>query len=363
MKKFVLTLTVLAALALAAAGCSDGDVTSPTGSHDASLDKASRSRGHAVIANRGSGTISVIDGKTFEVTGTYDLPRDEGEPTPEPMYVVYVHAMNRVFVGDRANDRVAVFDADSFDVVGTAPAGAGVFHMWADPQNRQLWVNNDVDNTSTVIDPVTLDVIATVPTPADLVAMGGKPHDVIVGPKGRYAYVTVLGFDGPNDYVVQFDTATFAEVARAAVGKDPHVSLARQIPWLYVPCQNTNNVYVFNRFTLAQEAILDVPGAHGAGMARNGRIFYTTNLTGGGTDALWAIDTRTNTVIGEPADAPYAVPHNIAIEGNGKTLFITHSGGTSDKVTVYQSLGNTVMPSLVAEVTVGLNPFGLAWVD
>ena len=59
-----------------------------------------------------------------------------------------------------------------------APAGRGVFHMWADYRGRQLWVNNDIDKTTTVIDPSTLEVLATVPTPADLVAMGGKPHDV-----------------------------------------------------------------------------------------------------------------------------------------------------------------------------------------
>ena len=57
--------------------------------------------------------------------------------------------------------------------------GDGVFHMWSDPHDRQLWVNNDIDKTATVIDPVSLNVIATVPMPADLVADGYKPHDVV----------------------------------------------------------------------------------------------------------------------------------------------------------------------------------------
>ena len=35
---------------------------------------------------------------------------------------------------------------------------------------------------------------------------------------------------------------------------------------------------------------LSVPGAHGAGMTHNGKVFYTTNLPGGGTDGLFAID-------------------------------------------------------------------------
>jgi YVTN family beta-propeller protein len=317
-------------------------------------------RGKVVIANRGSGSISVVDAKSGELIGTYDLP--EGDNTPEPMYVVDTSTKNRVFVGDRANDRVVVYDARDLSVEASVPTGAGVFHMWADPQGKQLWVNNDIDNTSTVIDPKTLQVLATVPTPADLVALGGKPHDVILDPHGEYAYVTVLGVDGANDYVVQFSTETFQEVERAPVGKDPHLSLARQNDLLYVPSQGSNVVTVLNRHTLALVTEIAVPGAHGAGMARNGKFFYTTNLPGGGIDALFAIDTQTNSVIGSPVDTPYPVPHNIALTPNGHKLFVTHSGATADKVTIFATQGNDPVPVLVGEVTVGLNPFGLAYV-
>jgi DNA-binding beta-propeller fold protein YncE len=152
-------------------------------------------------------------------------------------------------------------------------------------------------------------------------------------------------------------------VNRAAVGKDPHVSLARQNRWLYVACQNSDIVIVLDRGTLAEETILDVPGAHGAGMSRNGKYFYTTNLPNGGTDALYTIDTRRNEVVGSPVDSPYPIPHNIALAPNGKKLFVTHSGGNSDKVTVYRTRGNDPVPQFVAEVTVGLNPFGIAFVN
>jgi YVTN family beta-propeller protein len=317
-------------------------------------------RGKVVIANRSSGTISVIDAISDEVTGTYDLPA--GDSMPQPMYVVYSPTKNRVFVGDRANDRVVVFSARDFSVEATVPAGDGVFHMWADPQDKQLWVNNDIDNTITVIDPNTLEVLATVDTPADLVALGGKPHDVILGPNGDYAYVSVLGISGVNDYVVQYSTDTFAEVNRAPVGKDPHLSLARQNDFLYVPSQNSDVVVVLDRETLAPVTEISVPGAHGAGMARNGKYLYTTNLPGGGDDALYTIDTRSNTVIGGPVDTPYPVPHNLVLTPNSQKLYVTHSGGTADQVTIYTMGGNDPIPSFSGEVTVGLNPFGLAHV-
>lgn len=316
-------------------------------------------KGEVVVANRGSGSISVIDTQTDQLVDTIPLP--DGDNPPEPMYVVFSKKGNFVFVGDRANDRVVAFDAADYSVAGTVDTGAGVFHMWADDRDQFLWVNNDIDNTSTVIDPVSLEVITTVDMPADLLAKGYKPHDVILDPKGRFAYVTLLGGTDPNDYLVQFSTDTFMEVNRAAVGKDPHVSLTQNNDLIYVPAQNSNVVGIFNRETLEFVDEISVPGAHGAGMAPYGQVFYTTNLPGGGTDGLFAIDTKTNTVI-DSADTPYPVPHNIVVTKNNKKLFLTHSGGTANKVTIYAVSVDDPIPTLIGAVTVGLNPFGLAYV-
>ena len=59
---------------------------------------------------------------------------------------------------------------------------------------------------------------------------------------------------------------------------------------------------------------------------------------------------------------PFAVPHNIALANNDKALYVTHSGGAADKVTVYRMIGADPAPQFVTEITVGLNPFGLAYV-
>jgi hypothetical protein len=324
-------------------------------------------KGKMVIANRASGTISVINVASDQVVGTYALPA--GAKTPEPMYVVY--SRDRVFVGDRANNQVAVFNPRTFVVETTVPAGAGIWHMWADPHDRQLWVNNDIDKTCTVIDPLTLQVLATVATPADLAAAGGKPHDVILDPAGApFAYVTLLGVAGANDYVVKFSTQTFAEVGRAAVGKDPHISATGRNSLLYVPCQNSNALIVLNRETLEAVTTLSIPGAHGAGMAADGSVFYTTNFSGGGRDALWLVSTTTNSVATDAVDTPFAVPHNIALtpdrgpffsqeQGNRK-LYLTHSGATASQVTVYKLKNG--QPAYHKTITVGFNPFGLTFV-
>ena len=370
MNKLLTILTLLTGLVLIVAGCSNdpalpdvkadthlAETVAPAGD-DALADKHFGRHATVVVANRNDGTISVIDARKARLVATVDLPRGEGDAQPEPMYVNGVKRYGRVFVGDRANNRVVAFDARTFAVEGMVPTGQGVFHQWADGLGRQLWVNNDVDNTITVIDPGSLTVMATIDIPADLVAMGGKPHDVILSPLGRYAYVTVLGLAGPNDYLLQYDTDSFSELNRQPVGKDPHLSIGA-FTYLYVPCQYTDQVLVFHPRTLRLVTELTVPGAHGAAMAPGGRRFYTTNLPGGGSDAIFTIDTRRNEIVGDPVATPYAVPHNLAITPDGKLLYVTHSGSTSDKVTVYRLRGRDRAPAYVGEVSVGLNPFGL----
>ena len=363
MKKFFALFLFSLPMILLLTGCTETKTPfeNPTGVDQQVLDKENYppgNSGNIVVANRASGNISVINTNTDEVTGTYALPM--GSNPPEPMYVVFVRQGQRVFVGDRANNQVVVFRVSDFSVETTIPVGQGVFHMWADPQGRQMWVNNDIDNTTSVIDLYTLQVIATVPTPGDLVSMGGKPHDVILGPAGKLAYITVLGVSGPSDYVVQFSTRTFQETGRAAVGKDAHLSLTSRNRDLYVPCQNSDAVYVLNRFNMNLVKTISVPGAHGAGMITDGKYFYTTNISGGGTAGLYVIKTRSNQVLGS-SDTPYPVPHNIAFPTNAKKLYLTHSGAASDKVTVYEISNRNPVPVFKGEITVGLNPFGLAY--
>lgn len=302
-----------------------------------------------VVANRGSGDISVIDAATNTVIQTVAMP-DNGTP----MYVVHVPSAKRVFVGDRANNRVVAFNEDDFSVEGIVPCGNGVFHMWAAPNGSQLWVNNDFDNTTTIINPNSLQVKGTAQTPQDLVTLGGKPHDVIFDPSTRFAYVSVLGISGANDYVVKYNTNQYQEVGRAAVGKDPHLSATDQNNFLYVPCQG-GDVYVLDRTSLATETIIPFTGAHGAGMSNSGDYFYVTDLPG---TQLGVISTTTNTVINSPVSTPFPIPHNIAINSTDTKVFVTHSGATADKLSIYTANPN---PSLQTSLTLGTNPFGLVY--
>lgn len=315
--------------------------------------------GKIVVANRVSGTISVIDAGTDQVFKTVDLPA--GDNPPDPMYVVNTPDNNRVWVGDRANNRVVVFNGNTFDVETSLPAGNGVFHMWADQAGQQLWIVNDIDKTVTVVDPQALQVITTVAMPADLVADGAKPHDVMLDFLGNYAYVTFLDTpDTENDIVVQFDTSTFQEIDRELVGEDPHISYNRKNDQLYMPCQGSDSIFILDAVDLDYVDEIPLSGAHGAITSTNSKLFYTTNLPGGGVDAVSVIETTMNSIAGS-ADSNDTVPHNVALTPNGKKLYVTHSGATNNTVSVYLTLGDTD-PIFLDSIEVGFNPFGLAHV-
>jgi len=59
-------------------------------------------------------------------------------------------------------------------------------------------------------------------------------------------------------------------------------------------------------------------------------------------------------------DTPFAVPHNIALSPDQTKLYVTHSGGASSKVSIWDISAADRLPALITSVDTGLNPFGLA---
>ncbi|MBW2731609.1 MAG: anti-sigma factor [Deltaproteobacteria bacterium] len=306
----------------------------------------------AVVANRGEGTLSIIDTESSVQLAKVALPA-----AGEPMYATYDAARGRIFVGDRANDAVVVFDADDFSVVASIPSGQGVFHMWDSPDDNALWVVNDVEKSLALIDQQNLTRVATVAIPADLAAAGGKPHDVIVDPYGHAVYTTIVGVPGKS-VVLKLSTRTGQELARADVGGDAHLSVNAEQELLYVPSQEAGVVHVLRRRNLSELQRIPLPGAHGAGMSPDGSTLYVTNLPAGGAMALYTIDLKSGVITGAPVSVQSdGKPHNLAVSASGDELVLTHSGPTARRVSVFSLTG--AEPQLVANIDSGTNPFGL----
>ncbi len=312
--------------------------------------------GKIAVANRAAGTVSIIDAATDNVVRTLTLPNTI--TAAEPMYVVYKD--NRIYVGDRGNNQVVVYDSYGYNLLTTIPTGQGVFHMWSAKNAQRLLVNNDIDNTVTVIDTNTLTVHNTLSLPTDLITLGFKPHDVFVTDNGRVAFVSLLDGQEGNDYVIKLSIDRNKELERQEVGGDPHLFISpNKRNQLYVISQDSSTVSILNKSNLSIRDQLNVPNAHGV-FAANRRL-YVTNIAEGGVGGLYTIDTKKFNVV-DVDDTPYAVPHNITVTENGRKVYVTHSGATQNKVSVYQTIPNIALPSYLGEITVEANPFGLAYI-
>ncbi len=336
------------------------------------------SPGRIVVANRTSGTLSIIDENSDTLIRSVSVAGKFARP-PEPMYVNYIPKYNRLLVNDRANKQIIALNADNYKIINTIKTGAGAFHMWSDGVGKQTWTVNDMDKSFTVINPKTLTALKTVGIPEDLKSQGGKPHDILLDKKGKWAITTIVGVTGEHDYVVQYNTKNFKEIARQAVGKDPHVGVLNDGKLLFVPTQNANKVYVMNpnkKLEIIKE--LTIPGAHGAAWTPNGNFFYTSNLpkaalADGKNDMLWAINAKTLEIAGSAsfpataADTGLQAAHNLTINAAGNKLYLTHSGHEPGSqigdVTVYNISDASPAPTYANKrIPVGLNPFGIGYI-
>lgn len=295
-----------------------------------------------VVANRGSGSISFIDAISDVVVETLPIAGSE------PMYVVYSSTHDRIYVGDRAQSKVHVINPSVPEVESSIDVGNGVFHMWADGNGDQLWVNNDVDQTTSVIDLHTNSVIETI-------SIGAKPHDVFVSEDGSRAFISVFKPEADADQVFMYSTSTFQKTGEQDVGRDPHLYHLSNNDKLYVPCQS-GKVYALDGSDLSIINDSDYAGAHGIFGTLNQNTIFVTNLTGA---QIYSINTIKDKLIGAPA-ATDPIPHNLVVNKKASKLFVTHSGGTANTVSIFDIDPKEEL-SFNTTITVENNPFGLAY--
>lgn len=301
-----------------------------------------------VVANRGSGDISVIHTASLRET-RIDLPG-----MAQPMYVNQDKRNGLVLVGDRAASKIVALDQDTFDVVGSVAVGEGVFHQWYDEHAQQLWVVGDTSQTVSVVNTSKMSVTATIDIPPEFAAAGGKPHDVFVS--GDYAVVSILGLDDGTGALLQYSTSTFKETARATVGGDPHLFVVGHE--LFVASQGASTVSRHNVATLAELSSKSVPNAHGLFVTPAKQVLVT-NIAGGGSDAINLLDGSLKKVR-TTADTFFPVPHNLTVDNNYQA-WVTHSGGSAMHVTVFRFDGSSLKAPTIIQT--GTNPFGLAFID
>jgi YVTN family beta-propeller protein len=230
------------------------------------------------VANSGSNTVSVIDGKTNTVTanipvGTY----------PNDLYVN--PSTNTVYVANRDDNTVSVIDGKTNTVTANIPVGERPWAVSVNPSTNMAYVANFYGDTVSVIDGKTNTVTANI-------TVGKSPSDLSVNPSTNIAYVS--NYDDKDVSVI--DGKTNHIKATIKVGTKPSaVSVNPSTNTVYVANQDNNTVSVIDGKTNT----------------------VTANITVGKRPNDLSVNPSTNTVyVANPDDSTVSVI-------NGKTNHVT----------------------------------------
>jgi PQQ-dependent catabolism-associated beta-propeller protein len=99
------------------------------------------------------GTVSVIDADSFEIKKkiSFSVPGLQPEAL-QPVGVRILSDRSRAFVALGPANRVAIIDAQSYEVIDYVLVGQRVWQLALSPDEKQLFTSNGVSNDITLID-------------------------------------------------------------------------------------------------------------------------------------------------------------------------------------------------------------------
>jgi len=301
-----------------------------------------------LVANRGSSSVTVFDAGSLEMKQDIILPSSGADPT----YLAFSKERGLFYVGDFANQELLAYDAKDFTLKHTIGIQEGAFHMWSNDMVDQLWVNNIVSKTTSVIDLTTHSVVKTLGLPVNDIQMSqdAGQHDVILSSNGNYAYITIL--DGSDiSYVVQYRTDDFSYIRHQTIGGDAHLMIDGDK--LFAASQNGNEISVFSQSDLSPVENISIAGPHGVAVNQN--YFFTAALP----EKSLGVISLTNYQVVNNVATNFDNPHNLVTNEAGNKLFLSHSGATATKVVFYEISGSNLTKLAVHDS--GTNPFGVLY--
>ncbi len=254
-------------------------IAKPDGSHfDApSAIAVDTVHGHLLIADSGNQRVQVLDAGTLAVVatlGTTGVAGSDDAHFDEPSGVGFDAGSDRIFVTDRGNDRIQVFDAGSFAYVATLAAGFDApGGVQGNAATGQLYVADTGNQRVQIFDAATLAFIGTLDSDA---APFNAPKDAAVNP----AVNEILVADSGNGRVQRFDATTFAYkgmIGGAGLALSSNDYLGTPVSVSYDPVGNLilvadagagQRIQVFDALSYNYVLTLGTTGSAGSGNAQ-----------------------------------------------------------------------------------------------
>ncbi len=153
-------------------------------------------------------------------------------------YITCDPAAHRLYISH--STRVEVVQYDTKVHVGTIDKTPGVHGIALAHEFGRGFTSNGKDNTVTVFDLNTLDVVGTIDT------KGTKPDGILYEPVTKRAFT----FNGGSENCTAIDAATMKVVGTLALGGGPEAAVADGKGDIYVNIESTSEVVRFDAATL-----------------------------------------------------------------------------------------------------------------
>ena len=305
---------------------------------------------YALVANKGAGTVSVIDTTTDQVIATVPVGS-------APTSVATTYNGTFAFVANQGSNTVTVvntYDNTFYKTIDVGAQPTGIVQATTATQTspgnwtRAVYVTNSGSNTVSVIETLTDTVAGTIP-------VGGNPTGVAVSPDGTRVYVA----NKASNTVSVIDAEGKVVVATVPVGTNPvGVAVNSTGTRLYVTNLN-GTVSVVNTTTPTPTVVATVavgPQPYGVALSSDGAVYVANS-----DDTITVIDGATNTVVRTLAvdTAPEIGTHYLAVDPYGRVYITDAADGMVRSVSTRPSEPSTISATSTV-ITVGANPTAVA---
>ncbi|MFF3907857.1 hypothetical protein ACFYZJ_18110 [Streptomyces sp. NPDC001848] len=222
---------------------------------------------------------------------------------------------SHVYVPNLRSDTVSVIDPATYRVIDTLKVGREPQHVVPSWDLKTLWVNNDLGNSLTPIDPATGK--AGPPIRVE------DPYNLYFTPDGRYAVVMASNLR----QIVFRDAHTMALVKAVPVdcAGVNHADFSANGRYFIVSCEFSGDLLKIDTARQAVIGHLKPPGTPGmpqdVKISPDGRTWYIADMTRNG---VWVLD-------GDRFTPPRLLPtgkgaHGLYVSRDSRTLYISNRG-------------------------------------
>lgn len=310
--------------------------------------------GLVFVTNEFSGSLSIVDGQSGLLLGTYPLgKRPRGirlSPDGRTLYVALSGSPvappgtdeSKLPPPDPSADGIGVFDIAARKLTGVVKGVANP-EQFAVSRSGLIYAGSEPAGGVVILDPRAGKAVATIP-------VGDEPEGVALSPDERFLYVAVEG----ENKVAVLDVAGRRVIARVPVGGRPRsIAFSPDGGRAYVTDELQGAVTELDGRTHQVLRTHPLPGKApkpmGVAVSPDARTLYVTT---GREGTLVAID-----VASGKSGPPLAVgqrPWGVALSADGRRLFTAN--GPSDDL----SIVDVASMKVVGRVRLGQRPWGVA---